>query len=138
MEEKGIVACDCCPGLPPEPHFMGYVYQWWTPTAVVLQQPHASAASAASSMLRAQWVPGQRWSTLPIYITRCRACCRGTTVGGQQAAGLNNPFLLHAVQSGLQGVKAKVPLPQFLHNHGGETPHYESRGNTRICFSPGL
>ena len=30
----------------------------------------------------------------------------------------NNPFLLHVVVHVLQGVKAKVPLPQFLLNHG--------------------
>ena len=53
---------------------------------------------------------------------------------GALAAGLrretipgNNPFLLHvAVQYGLQGVRAIVPFPQLLLNHGRDNPHYES------------
>ena len=59
--------------------------------------------------------------------------CRGTTascsaeavVPRQREAGLkwgtfaaNNPFLLHVVVHVLQGVKAKVPFPQYLLNYG--------------------
>ena len=42
---------------------------------------------------------------------------RGETIPG------NNSFLFHVVvQSGLQGVKAKIPFPQFLLNHGRDNP----------------
>ena len=38
----------------------------------------------------------------------------------------NNPFLLYvAFQYGLQRVKAKVPLPQFLLYYGRDNPHYK-------------
>ncbi|CAL8338343.1 unnamed protein product [Boreogadus saida] len=50
--------------------------------------------------------------------------------GGSPSAGLkretfaaNNPFLLHVVVHVLEGVKAKVPFPQFLLNHGSDNPH---------------
>ena len=36
----------------------------------------------------------------------------------QEAIAGNNSFLLHVAVHVLQGVKAKVPLPQFLLNHG--------------------
>ena len=35
-----------------------------------------------------------------------------------------NPFLLNVMVHVLQGVKAKVPFPQFLLNHGGDNPNY--------------
>ena len=35
-----------------------------------------------------------------------------------------NPFLLNFMVHVLQGVKAKVPFPQFLLNHGGDNPNY--------------
>ena len=35
-----------------------------------------------------------------------------------------NPFLLNVMVHVLQGVKAKVPFPQFLLNHGGDIPNY--------------
>ena len=35
-----------------------------------------------------------------------------------------NPFLLNVIVHVLQGVKAKVPFPQFLLNHGGDNPNY--------------
>ena len=47
--------------------------------------------------------------------------------GGRQTILGNNPVLLHvAVQSGLQGVKAKVNFPRFLLHHGRDNPHHES------------
>ena len=43
--------------------------------------------------------------------------------GRREFAYDNNPFLIHvSVQSGLQGVKSKVPFPQFLFKHGREPP----------------
>ena len=52
--------------------------------------------------------------------------CSGTSAsGGVPSAGLkletfaaNNPFLLHVVVHVLEGVKAKVPSPQFILNLG--------------------
>ena len=35
-----------------------------------------------------------------------------------------NPFLLYVMVHVLQGVKAKVPFPQFHLNHGGDNPNY--------------
>ena len=58
--------------------------------------------------------------------------CRGTSTAAAAAPRqpppcsvlADNSFLLHvAVQSGLQGVKAKVPFPQFLLLHGRDNPH---------------
>ena len=54
-------------------------------------------------------------------------------MGGRSSSGKphsaygNDAFLLHdAVTSGLQRIKAKVPVPQFLRHHGQDKPHYES------------
>ena len=79
-------------------------------------------------------VPGQRLGT--------------SASGGGPSAGLkretfaaNNPFLLHVVVHVLEGVKAKVPSPQFILNLGWDNPQYESRcRNTRdespTCYAP--
>jgi hypothetical protein len=45
----------------------------------------------------------------------CIAMARHTTI---------NPFFLNVMVHVLQGVKAKVPFPQFLLNHGGDNPNY--------------
>ena len=52
-----------------------------------------------------------------------RSTATGATPPGHRRETIagNNPFLLYvAVHSGLQGVKAKVPFPQFLLNHGSD------------------
>ena len=61
-------------------------------------------------------VAGQRLGT--------SASC-SAVVPRQREAGLkretfaaNNPFLLHVVVHVLEGVKDKVPFPQFILNHG--------------------
>ena len=63
-------------------------------------------------------VAGQRLGT-------SASCSAEAVVPRQREAGLkretfaaNNPFLLHVVVHVLEGVKAKVPLPQFILNHG--------------------
>ena len=63
-------------------------------------------------------VAGQRLGT-------SASCSAEAVVPRQREAGLkqetfaaNNPFLLHVVVHVLEGVKAKVPFPQFILNHG--------------------
>ncbi|CAL8321932.1 unnamed protein product [Boreogadus saida] len=63
-------------------------------------------------------VAGQRLGT-------SASCSAEAVVPRQREAGLkretlaaNNPFLLHVVVHVLEGVKAKVNLPQFILNHG--------------------
>ena len=63
-------------------------------------------------------VAGQRLGT-------SASCSAEAVVPRQQEAGLkretfgaNNPFLLHVVVHVLEGVKAKVPSPQFILNLG--------------------
>ena len=91
MEEKGIVARDCCPRLSPagaslpRDHLLGSA-----------QAPPPPAAASTEAV-----VPWQREAGLK----------RETFAG-------NNPFLLHVVVLVLQGVKAKVPFPQFYVHHG--------------------
>ena len=92
--------------------------------SLIHRQPHTLAASSSA---------GSR--------QRCLGNGQWETIQG------NNSFLFHVVvQSGLQGVKAKVPFPQFLLLHGRDNPtplrvllwKYQRRQRTRriIVFSP--
>ena len=81
----------------------------------------------------------QTWRHLP------GATCRGTGAGAPlpRSQGGDNPGQQSRAtipfssmsQFNLdfnQGVKAKVPLPQFLLNHCWDNPHYESRCGSRL------
>ena len=85
--------------------------------------------------------PEQLVATVPCASVGASAAAvvpRGGCALRQRAAGHrretiagNNPFLLHVVVHVLQGVKAKVPFPQFILHHGWDNPHYESPQRTR-------
>ena len=106
MEVKGIVARD---SLPPEPCCRCPGARAPPPRGRGAPPPRGTAATGH----RRPGAPPPRGSTATgLQRRRQAAVLRQETIPG------NNPILLHvAVQSGLQGVKAKVPLPKFLLNH---------------------
>ena len=53
-----------------------------------------------------------RWCLVVVVPRQWAAGLRRETIAG------NNPFLLHVMVHVLQGVKAKVPFPQFRLNNG--------------------